>query len=285
MEGIPGREGATFILAGGDQTGKDSGFLGLWSMAPEPQLSRISFSSPGETPPVIWRCDLPGDLEKAGAIIYRAEAGLQANQAALEEGEQRLNALTRTKTGGFSFSLEAFDQELPEPERETLALLSLSQADRIGVSFDIGEQWDSVSFGPVQETSGKWNQATQKLGAFFEQLKRVVGHYAWVETRVQGQLLARSTVNWIGDLETACSVLPDAQFKQIHERSLRLALASRAAMLRTFGVISASAIKLSALLATPAGAILALPAAFHFINQVQAEWVRHQQSLENANGN
>lgn len=277
--------GATFTLADGSPAEMAAGFLGFWSPAPEQGPSGVSFGAPEEPPPVIWRCDLPDDPEEASQKMDRAEAGLKASRDALEAGKDRLNALSRVKSGGFAFSLEAFDQELPEPERETLALLSLSQAGRVGVSFDIGEQWDSVSFGLLQDTSGRWNQVTQKLKAFLEQLNRVAGHYAWVETRIQNQLMACSTVNWLGDLGTVWSEAPEAQFSLMHERSLRLALDSRAAMLRTFGVISAGAIKLSALLATPAGAILALPAAFHFISQVQAEWAGHQQSMENANGN
>lgn len=280
-----GHSGATFTLADGSPAEMTAGFLGLWSPAPELEPAGVSFAAPEEPPPVIWRCDLPGDPEEASQKMARAEAGLKASQAALDAGKDRLDALSRVKPGGFAFSLEAFDHELPEPERETLALLSLSQAGSMGVSFDIGEQWDSVSFGPLQDASGKWNQVTQKLKAFLEQLNRVAGHYAWVETRIQSQLMACSTVNWVGDLGTVWSEAPQAQFTLMHERSLRLALDSRATMLRTFGVVSAAAIKLSALLATPAGAILALPAAFHFISQVQAEWAGHQQSMENANGN
>jgi hypothetical protein len=54
-------------------------------------------------------------------------------------------------------------------------------------------------------------------------------------------------------------------------------------MLRVFGVISAGAVKLTALVASPAGAILALPAAWNFIRQVQVETAKFasiQQEIE-----
>jgi hypothetical protein len=57
----------------------------------------------------------------------------------------------------------------------------------------------------------------------------------------------------------------------LHQCALALALASRDTMIRTFIIAARGAAKLSMAMATPGGAILALPAVWDFINRVTAE--------------
>ncbi len=115
-----------------------------------------------------------------------------------------------------------------------------------------------------------------RLG-FVEQVRRFVGHYAWVETRTQGQLLGQTAVSWTGDANTVWQEGLDPAQMALHQRTLTLALASRDTVIRTFILVASGAARLSVLLATPGGAILALRAAWKFVKQVQAELERHQQ--------
>jgi hypothetical protein len=57
----------------------------------------------------------------------------------------------------------------------------------------------------------------------------------------------------------------------LHQRTLKLAIDSRNALMRTFGLTAEAAVKLSVLLATPGGAIVALPAAWKYVNQILTE--------------
>jgi hypothetical protein len=127
------------------------------------------------------------------------------------------------------------------------------------ISFALGEQ------------EGKLEEATNQFQAAMQRMLRLVAHFAWVETQSQGALLGRTIVTWTGDMDTLWGAgLSSGQF-ELHERSLQAALASRNTLLRTWLVTSQAAIKLSILVSTPGGAILALPAAWRLVNQILAQ--------------
>jgi hypothetical protein len=91
-----------------------------------------------------------------------------------------------------------------------------------------------------------------------------------VETRAEGRLLARTIVGWGGDAGTAWAVPFDPAAATLHGRTLALALAARATLLRRLALAARGAATLGALLA-PGGALLALPAAWRFIGEVVDE--------------
>ena len=247
----------------------ESSVLGIWDAAPQQPEAGISFDlgSSSAPQPVVFKCELPPNLDQAASEINRAEANLQASQAALEEAQLRLETLVQSQAGGVSFDISASAPAPGSPEAEVLALLEISGA---------GGELDFVSFAAGEAKSSQWEKVSDQFQEFIQQLDQIVGHFAWVETQVSGSLVVRSSVGWTGNLETAWNTLPNPDLAALHQRTLRLALASRAAMLRTFGVVTGGAVKLAALAATPAGAILALPAAWKFIRQVQTESSRYQ---------
>jgi hypothetical protein len=254
--------------------------LGLWTALPSfdsaqdkpspPGGTAFGTTATGEAPPTaeapVWRANLPADPKQADRDLDRAEEGLEAAQQALDAAASRLDALAEERPSGLAFDVSATGAELPDPEQELLALLE--EAKRGG---------PPVSFGAGEPIRGGWAQATQQFQAFVEQLQRIVSHYAWVETRVQGQLLGRTAVSWTGDMDTAWQAGLNPAQMALHQRTLGLALASRETLIRTFVVTASGAARLSVLLSTPGGAILALPAAYKFINQVRTELERHQQ--------
>lgn len=71
------------------------------------------------------------------------------------------------------------------------------------------------------------------LAAFLEQAGRQVQYYAWVETAEEGRLVARSTVNWFGHLDTFWKVNAMPSQQTLHRRSLELALATRLTTVKT----------------------------------------------------
>ena len=44
-----------------------------------------------------------------------------------------------------------------------------------------------------------WEALYQRLTALFDSVNRQILHFAWVDTTLDGRLVARSTVNWGGD--------------------------------------------------------------------------------------
>ncbi len=229
----------------------------------------FDLGSASEPEAVVFVCDLPADPERANQQFDQADASLQASLASLGTAQERLEHLVRSQAGGVSFDAQSYPPG--SPESQALALLGEAGP---------GGDWESTSFGVGEAGSEQWNKVTSAFQEFMGQLDQVVGHLAWVNTQVSGSQVVRSTVGWTGNLETAWQIYPTPELAALHRRTLRLTLASRAAMLRTFGVVSSGAVKLAALVASPAGAILALPAAWQFIRQVQAESARYSSIKE-----
>jgi len=260
---------------------KEPGFW-EWTMVPPLDSAQdkpspadgVAFDSmaPETAGAAVWRANLPADPNLAAKHLDSAEEDIDASQKALTAATDRINALVEEREGrstGLAFDVSAAETELAQPERELLTLLEEAQRGKPSMSFEAGAG-----------ISGGWAQATQQFQGFVDQLRRVVGHYAWVETHIQGQLLSRTTVGWTGDMRTAWQEGLDPAQMALHQRTLRLALASRETLIRTFVLAASGAAKLSLLLTTPGGAILALPAAWKFINQVQAELEKHQQTTK-----
>jgi hypothetical protein len=139
-----------------------------------------------------------------------------------------------------------------------------------------------VQFGIVDEAlSPALREAQEKFNALMEQIRREVLHFAWVETGAGSDTLARSTVDWSGDTVTVwLEGLARAQ-AEMHNRTLRYAVASRALKMRMGFVIATGASKIAILLTTPGTQALALPVVYKFVTQVLAQ-VREYQALNSA---
>jgi hypothetical protein len=76
------------------------------------------------------------------------------------------------------------------------------------------------------------------------------------------------TVSWTGQVGTvlALGVLPDQAV--LHQRTLRLALQSRLTLLQTFATVTRGAGIVLTMASSPAGALMALPAAWRFLKDL-----------------
>jgi hypothetical protein len=243
------------------------GVLGNWDIPPLPVSQVVSFGAPApdvEQAPT-WRINLPADPAQAIQQLDYVEIQLQASQEALgsvpDRIEQLVNRSQAEARGEVSFAAE------PLPPAETELLRLLGAAGQTAVR---GEQ-PEVSFGLGQDLGAELRKATEGFQQFTQKISHLIAHFAWVETQVTGHLLARTVVGWTGDMDTLWEEYLRPEQIDLHRRSLDLAITSRAAVLRTFIVTTQGAAKLSVLLATPGGAILALPAAWKYVNQILAE--------------
>jgi len=247
-----------------DPSGASPDPLGLWSALPTAVSFDVSGAAPADEAPV-WRANLPADPLEAGEALRRAEAQMAASQQALEQVPDRLDDFAKRSQpradGVVSFDTASFSVEQGTPEAELLRVMDSVHATETGqVSFGVGEMAEEA-----------WAQAKVQFQGFMEQVNREVLHFAWVETAVEGELVARTTVDWGGDSETVWSedITPDQL--SLHGRTLNLAAASRNLKLRMFTTITTGAAKIAVLLATPAGAVMALPAAYKYVNQILAQ--------------
>jgi hypothetical protein len=117
--------------------------------------------------------------------------------------------------------------------------------------------------------SGVWEQVVDEGSAFLARLDLAAGDRARVETEQGGRMLAVTELGW-RDTKTAWLAGPGTEQRIMHERAVRLAFASRLAMMRTFATVIGASVLLAALL-TPGGAPLAFPIALRFAARILAE--------------
>jgi hypothetical protein len=110
----------------------------------------------------------------------------------------------------------------------------------------------------------------QQWLAFVAQVRRMVGTAAQVESALDGVEIGQTTVGWMGDWTTIwkSGLSPDAM--HTHLQAVRVALASRFALIRIVSVVAAGAAGLAIKAAIPGGQVLLLPAVWRFVRDVLA---------------
>jgi hypothetical protein len=104
--------------------------------------------------------------------------------------------------------------------------------------------------------------------AFAGQTLRLLRPTLSVETQVGKKTLALTRVGLSGDFETAWRSPSTPDQAQLHQRTLSLTLGSRLVLLQLLAQTGAGAATLVAKFSLPGGAIMALPAAWRFIQDV-----------------
>jgi hypothetical protein len=246
--------------------------FGSWQFQQTSDTAGLSFDiAPGDEIPV-WRSELPADPEVAAAQLTENEAQTQDSITALNAVPDRIDALVQqaqqATAGGISFDTGAVEA-LPEPEAELLDMVQTINRPTTGVSFALGG-----------EDQSKIEAAFAQFGDDMQGLLRLVTHFAWVDTEVEGELLGRSVVSWSGDLDTNWGRGLKVESYQLHKRALVQAFATRNIALHAITITAQTAIKLSVLLATPASAILALPLAWKFVKQIMADVQKYKEITE-----
>lgn len=231
-----------------------------WEFTTTPTTDALAFgiqAEPRQTVPV-WRVDLPSDPKLAQEYISRRADQVQESAAALESVSQRVDQMAARQHAAASFEVES--EPLPAPEAELLRLLEAIEVSTAPTSFSS----DVPKLGELDQVNEQFQAASKRL-------LRLFSHFAWVDTLVQGQLIGRTEVGWTGNMNTAWTERLNETQKELHQRNLETALVSRNTSLRTLTVSMQTAVKLSVLLAAPGGALLALPVAWKFVNQILAQ--------------
>jgi len=221
-----------------------------------------------------WQMELPPDHQAADDLLAQSEAQVRSTQKALDAAPARLDTLIASlgsrEAGPLSFSLPSeAAATLPPAESELLSWLEATQPE-------------AVSFGlPALPSKDLLDAGLQVQKALDGMLQQVL-YLAWVETRLGERTLARTVVNWGGDSDTVWSPLVPSDELSLHRRSLGLAVVSRLALLRLILTVTQGAAKISVLIAAPGANLLALPAAWKFVNRVLAEIEAYKSSISKA---
>lgn len=243
--------------------------FGSWQFEAAEKTPGISFGVEIADEIPVWRTDLPADLDQANTQLTEQEGELGDTLAALNTTPERIDVLVRQAqlAGTTDISFEAPGAEtLAEPDFELLDMVQTINSPTVGISFAVGD-----------ERTSNIEAAFTQFNEDMSSLLRMVAHFAWIETEIGGELLARSVVSWTGDMDTSWATGLKEEIYQLHKRSLGQALSTRNIALHAITITAQSALKLSVLLATPGGQLLALPLVWKYVKQIMTDVKRYKE--------
>ena len=250
--------------------------FGLWQppqVAAAPVGEAVSFgdlsgASTGDLPAAVWTLALDSGL--AGQLAARETLQRRADQLnAIQEGLDAAGPradrlLARRAVSGVSFTTgESGAEPLPEPEQSLSSVLDAwdAAAQPGGSSFGLGDELKKLP-------AADWDALRQRLEALLDGINRQLLHFVWVDTTIDGNLAARTTINWGGDLRTLWQADLSQGTTDAHQQSLGQALQSRQTHLRTILTVSQIAAKIALAVTTPLGPLQALSLAWQFVQDV-----------------
>jgi hypothetical protein len=249
----------SFALSGVTLPGTEDLF-GIWTV---PTPAELSFEVQAAKAPAepAWRVKLSEAMSDARAILDAQNQTLQRSESDLFSAERRLAqlGLYGAEEAGVAFAA------LPAPEAELLATLSSIESP---ISFEAPGPEEKAR----RETSSQWR-------VFVEQVRRMISHYARIETEMGGTFIGSTAVGWTGDFDTVwgVDVAPDSM--GLHHQSVQLALGSRLALVRLLTIVGTGATKLALRLTVPGAQLLVLPATWKFVRDVLEELRRSWPEL------
>ena len=227
-----------------------------------------------EQPVSIWTLDASDGAGQA--VLDQRARQVAAIETGLLQADARLDLLLERRkrqsaAGGISFA--AVDDPPAESELNFLLTLIETPEQAEAVSFgivDFASEAVKNAAGATSAVSARinWSELEQKLDTMLGGVTRQLMYLALVNTTAEQRLVARTMVNWGGDVTT--QLRPDLASTLVlaHQQSLSLALASRAANLRTVLTVAQVAGKIALAVSTPLGVTQALSLGWQFVNEV-----------------
>ncbi len=231
--------------------GSQDKLLGIWQPDSAPVLS---FSAPNaplnkNAEAVVWSVAMPSSPMMAQRLIDQQARALSQTEQAIGLAGQKLQGLSADWLE-VSFAVGQIDTPADATLRHNLMRGQERQTEiSFGLSDDVAQSWDSF----------------QK---FIQQTFQLLSPTLYLETKIEQNLLAYSTVQFNGNIETTWPHSATILQTWLHKQSLALALKSRVATLQFLGQIVAggAALAMKFNLEGP----LALPAAWRYIQDVLA---------------
>ena len=255
-----------FQLEYASSGGPDPAALGPWRTQPTvPTASDVVFGTISGVPPPRrddvspeWRAALPEDPQSAEATLQEAETALRTASIALPQAFRRLEVFARPPAEVTTFAVAQPQGVAGQPEAELAELLGLHR------------QADEITFDIRPPSQSAWQPLIEAFHAFLDRVTMALAPRASVKTRIGDAFVAWTVVRWPSGLVTLQREGSRPDDARLHQRAVRLALHTRAIVLRTLTVVVRGASVLMSAVATPIGPLLALPAAWKLINDVQA---------------
>jgi len=259
--------------------------LGVWDlhtprMGPRPSHGEVyAASAVAEAPQaareggfdgLIWTVAHPAEVQgrraarEARSMLRGQRVAVARRDGALDLIEPRLTALSL---------VPAFGARVGAHEAALLAEVTALQTGwgrdgiaSVAMSMSSGEA-AALSHRQMFQQVERMEEARKLL----VQLRRLVYHWAWIETQIGGERIALTTVDWGGDYQTTWIERVTEQQMDLHLDAVRLALASRLALLRLITVAVTGALELALKASVPGGQILLIPAVYRYVRDLLEE--------------
>ncbi|MGC9467375.1 MAG: hypothetical protein ACP5HS_02170 [Anaerolineae bacterium] len=221
--------------------------LGIWAI-PEEGITAFAASERGENG-LVWRADLPASAEEAEPVLGEQLSRLALRQRDLTEVARRLARFNPTAS-------YAAGGDTPEARL---------RADLMAL------QNPAVAFESRADEVATYEEIYEECRALLSQFRQLIQESARVETQVGGQDIALTAVDWTGDYKTTWLDGLTSADMELHVDAVRLALATRLALVRLIAIVASGALELSLKAAVPGGQFLLLPAVYRYVRDVLEE--------------
>lgn len=240
--------GSTFTFSGFDTPESDDP-LGIWDLETSPA---VSYGSGVGNHGLVWRVDHPESSCAAQSVLVEQRAKVDLWEQHLDAAARRLEGLSP----GISYATG-----FGAPEAELLAQVAALQSP-------------VLSYGVGPAVAEAYGEIYEQANALLLQFRRLVQHFARIETTAGGTRMAITTVDWTGDYGTTWLDGVTAVDTSLHLETVRLALASRHALLRLVSVVTSGALTLTLKASVPGGQVLLIPAVYNYVRSVLRELER-----------
>lgn len=242
--------------------GGQTGILGIWQpLSPTSHSFSTSTVMENETEDddaeVVWSVSLPSCPAQAEETVKHQGQALHMARESMAKITLTLHSLPVHGLEDTAFALEQIDDNTSP---EATLYHHLAQLQHGG---------EAVSFGPGWPTN--WSQTVSDYQAFMQQVVQLLKPTLRVETQVEGVLHAYTRVGFSGDFETFFLGHSTSHYAQLHSHNLSLTLQSRQALLQLLAQTCTGAAVLAARFSLPGGVMMALPAAWRYLQDVMAQ--------------
>ena len=239
--------------------------LGIWRMADAAPEAYAAPVAPESVEGLRWRIDLPAEKRDAQLALRERLAAAKAREADLDKAARRLSELVVPAAYALGPGADALAAPAVGPAEAAL-LAEVERLYRAPIAY--AGEGDSLPRRLLAE----------KADQLLLQFRRLVQYYARVEITVGGRLVGLTVVDWSGDFQTTWQGDVGPAEMTLHLDGVRLALASRQALLRLVGVVTTGALSLAATASVPGGQLLLLPAVYRYVRDVLAELAEYADS-------
>ncbi len=172
-----------------------------------------------------------------------------------------IEALARSeRTAGASFAASSTSAELVTLT-ELVAMVRASDDPDAALDFSA----EARDGGPLAELR-------RDFAAFIRGVWRDLRHLAVVDTGGEGQVQVHTRIGWTGD--TISVIAGDVGVAQLdaHGAAVRAAVLATTRRIRLLTTMATTATKIAAMIASPSGAVMALPLAYKLVREMYEQW-------------